>query len=55
MREYALRALIRPRITGWAQLRYGYANSLKDQKRAGCDLTISSKSRSGVMSASSSS
>ncbi len=54
MPDYALQSLMRASGTGRAQVRYGYANSLKEQKRAGCELTISSKSCSGVMSASSS-
>jgi len=27
---YALRCAVRPGITGWAQIRYGYANSLDE-------------------------
>jgi hypothetical protein len=55
MPDYALQSLMRASATGRAQVRYGYANSLKEQTRGGCDLTISSTSRSGVMPASSSS
>lgn len=28
---YSLRCLVRPGITGWAQIRYGYANSLEEE------------------------
>jgi lipopolysaccharide/colanic/teichoic acid biosynthesis glycosyltransferase len=28
---YGLRAAVRPGITGWAQVRYGYANSLEEE------------------------
>lgn len=28
---YAFRAMVRPGITGWAQVRYGYANSLEEE------------------------
>jgi exopolysaccharide biosynthesis polyprenyl glycosylphosphotransferase len=28
---YAFRSLVRPGITGWAQVRYGYANNLKEE------------------------
>ncbi len=28
---YALRAMVRPGITGWAQVRYGYANNLEEE------------------------
>jgi len=28
---YALRSVIRPGITGWAQIRYGYANSIEEE------------------------
>jgi lipopolysaccharide/colanic/teichoic acid biosynthesis glycosyltransferase len=28
---YSLRALVRPGITGWAQIRYGYANDLEEE------------------------
>jgi exopolysaccharide biosynthesis polyprenyl glycosylphosphotransferase len=28
---YALRSMVRPGITGWAQTRYGYANSLEEE------------------------
>jgi lipopolysaccharide/colanic/teichoic acid biosynthesis glycosyltransferase len=28
---YALRSLVRPGVTGWAQIRYGYANSLEEE------------------------
>jgi exopolysaccharide biosynthesis polyprenyl glycosylphosphotransferase len=28
---YAFRSMVRPGITGWAQVRYGYANSLKEE------------------------
>jgi exopolysaccharide biosynthesis polyprenyl glycosylphosphotransferase len=28
---YALRAAVRPGVTGWAQIRYGYANSLEEE------------------------
>jgi lipopolysaccharide/colanic/teichoic acid biosynthesis glycosyltransferase len=28
---YAFRSLVRPGITGWAQVRYGYANDLKEE------------------------
>ena len=34
MREipyYALRAAVRPGVTGWAQVRYGYANNLEEE------------------------
>lgn len=29
--HYALRSVVRPGITGWAQVRYGYANSLEQE------------------------
>jgi exopolysaccharide biosynthesis polyprenyl glycosylphosphotransferase len=36
---YALRCLVRPGITGWAQVRYGYANSLEEEiEKARYDL-----------------
>jgi lipopolysaccharide/colanic/teichoic acid biosynthesis glycosyltransferase len=28
---YALRAVVRPGVTGWAQVRYGYANDLQEE------------------------
>ena len=28
---YALRSLVRPGVTGWAQVRYGYANNLEEE------------------------
>jgi lipopolysaccharide/colanic/teichoic acid biosynthesis glycosyltransferase len=28
---YALRSAVRPGVTGWAQVRYGYANSLEEE------------------------
>jgi lipopolysaccharide/colanic/teichoic acid biosynthesis glycosyltransferase len=28
---YALRAAVRPGVTGWAQVRYGYANNLEEE------------------------
>ena len=28
---YALRSVVRPGITGWAQIRYGYANDLEEE------------------------
>src|SRR5438309_10239425 len=28
---YALRSLVRPGVTGWAQVRYGYANTLEEE------------------------
>jgi len=28
---YALRATVRPGVTGWAQVRYGYANNLEEE------------------------
>lgn len=28
---YSLRCSVRPGITGWAQIRYGYANSLEEE------------------------
>jgi lipopolysaccharide/colanic/teichoic acid biosynthesis glycosyltransferase len=28
---YALRAAVRPGVTGWAQVRYGYANNLDEE------------------------
>jgi UDP-GalNAc:undecaprenyl-phosphate GalNAc-1-phosphate transferase len=28
---YALRAAVRPGVTGWAQVRYGYANDLTEE------------------------
>jgi len=28
---YSLRAVVRPGITGWAQVRYGYANNLDEE------------------------
>jgi len=36
---YSLRCAIRPGITGWAQVRYGYANSLEEElEKIGYDL-----------------
>ena len=49
MRDTALRSVSRPRITGWAQLRYGYASSLQEEtKRVRYDL-YDSNSRSGLI------
>jgi lipopolysaccharide/colanic/teichoic acid biosynthesis glycosyltransferase len=28
---YSLRSLVRPGVTGWAQIRYGYANDLEEE------------------------
>jgi lipopolysaccharide/colanic/teichoic acid biosynthesis glycosyltransferase len=28
---YALRSSVRPGVTGWAQVRYGYANNLEEE------------------------
>jgi hypothetical protein len=28
---YALRSTVRPGVTGWAQVRYGYANNLEEE------------------------
>ena len=28
---YALRSVVRPGMTGWAQIRYGYANNLEEE------------------------
>src|SRR5438309_8534438 len=28
---YSLRSMVRPGITGWAQVRYGYANNLEEE------------------------
>ena len=28
---YSLRSLVRPGVTGWAQVRYGYANNLDEE------------------------
>ena len=28
---YALRSVVRPGLTGWAQVRYGYANDLEEE------------------------
>jgi lipopolysaccharide/colanic/teichoic acid biosynthesis glycosyltransferase len=28
---YSLRCMVRPGVTGWAQVRYGYANSLLEE------------------------
>ena len=28
---YSLRSAVRPGVTGWAQVRYGYANNLKEE------------------------
>jgi exopolysaccharide biosynthesis polyprenyl glycosylphosphotransferase len=33
---YAFRATVRPGITGWAQVRYGYANSLEEETEKMC-------------------
>ena len=36
---YALRAAVRPGVTGWAQVRYGYANNLEEEtEKMRCDL-----------------
>jgi lipopolysaccharide/colanic/teichoic acid biosynthesis glycosyltransferase len=29
--HYALRTLVRPGVTGWAQVRFGYANNLAEE------------------------
>jgi lipopolysaccharide/colanic/teichoic acid biosynthesis glycosyltransferase len=29
--HYALRSVVRPGLTGWAQVRYGYANNLEQE------------------------
>lgn len=33
---YAFRSMVRPGITGWAQVRYGYANSLEEETEKMC-------------------
>jgi lipopolysaccharide/colanic/teichoic acid biosynthesis glycosyltransferase len=51
---YALRSLVRPGITGWAQVRYQYANDPRRRSRScGTTCTTSSIGRSGSTCASS--
>ena len=52
---YSLRSAVRPGITGWAQIRLGYANNLEEEtERCATTSTTSSICRSGSTCASSS-
>jgi lipopolysaccharide/colanic/teichoic acid biosynthesis glycosyltransferase len=33
---YSLRAVVRPGVTGWAQIRFGYANTLEEEIEKVC-------------------
>jgi len=53
--HYPLRGIIRPGMTGWAQVRYGYANNLEEEtEKMRYDSTTSSAFALGPISASSS-